>query len=248
MKKGFLYIGSFFIMFFLGVLPSNADVTGDINADGRVGLEEAINGLSVTAGLRTVSSDTTYDIADYSYSSDHDYLYNEKKYESDTVSESTFTASVSEQTINDQNMRVVTYDGGSWAGMQEYAVYDGESLTVVGWHINFISRTYSYTPGYIKGKSDMHVGDRFSNSYVSDWGTGKTLEYREDLILGTEDVTVPAGPFDNCLKIRTSRDNGDVYIVYLAKNVGLVKEISVSSSNPHGSSYIWELSSVSIRN
>ena len=157
MKKGVVCIISFFIMLFSGVLPSIADVAGDINADGKVGLKEAINALNVTVGLRAVSSDTTYDIVDYSYSSDHDYLFNEEKYESDTISESTFTASVSEQTINDQNMRVVTYDGGSWAGMQEYAVYDGESLTVVGWHITFIPRTYWYTPGYIRGKSDMHV-------------------------------------------------------------------------------------------
>jgi len=106
MKKGFLYIISFFTMFFIGTLPSIADVAGDINVDSRVGLEEAINALSVTSGLRTVSADTTYDIADYMNLSNHDYVYEEEKYEADTVSECGFTASVSDQTINNQNLRV----------------------------------------------------------------------------------------------------------------------------------------------
>jgi len=228
-------------------LPSIADVAGDINADGRVGLEEAINGLSVTAGLRTVSSDTTYDVADYRNLSNYDYVYAEEKYEAGSVSECVFTASVSDQTINSQNLRVTTYDGGSCAGMKEYAAFDGENLTIVGWHIVSVSRTYWYTPAYIRGKSGMQIGDVLSNSYVIDWGTGKNLSYREDLILGTEDVTVPAGSFSNCLKIRTYRDNDDVYISYLAKNVGLVKQISVSPTNPNVSSYIWELTSFSTR-
>jgi hypothetical protein len=129
--------------------------------------------------------------------------------------------------------------------MQEYAVFDGETLTIVGWHIPSIPRTYWYTPGYIRGKKGMHIGDVISNSYVSDWGSGKDLSYREELILGTEDVTVPAGSFSNCIKTRTFRDNDDVYISYVAKNVGLVKQICVSPTNPNLSSYSWELISVS---
>jgi hypothetical protein len=241
MKKGVLYIGSFFIMFFSGVLPSVADISGDINADGRIGLEEAISALSVTAGLRAVSSDITYDIADYRNLSNQDYVYAEKKFEAGSVSETVFTAAVSDQTINGRNLRVTTYGGGAFAGMQEYAVFDGENLTIVGWNIPAIPRTYWYTPGYLRGKSGMKIGDVLSSSYVLEWGTAKSLAYREDLILGTEDVTVPAGFFADCLKIRTYRDNDDVYISYLAKNVGLVKQISVSPSNPNGSSYIWEL-------
>jgi hypothetical protein len=194
--------------------------------------------------LRAVSG-TTYDIADYRNLSNYDYVYAEEKYEAGSVSECVFTASVSDQTINTQNLRVTTYDGGSCAGKQEYAVFDGENLTIVGWHVSSI--TYWYTPGYIRGKSGMHIGDVLSNSYVIDWGTGKNLSYREDLILGAEDVMVPAGSFSNCLKIRTYRDNDDVYISYLAKNIGLVKQISVSPTNPNLSSYIWELISVSIR-
>ena len=128
-------------------------------------------------------------------------------------------------------------------GMKEYAAFDGENLTIVGWYIASVSRTYWYTPGYIRGKSGMQIGDVLSSSYVSDWETGKNLSYREALILGTEDVTVPAGTFSNCLKIRAYRDNGDVYISYSAKNVGLVKQIRVSPTNSNFSSYIWELTS-----
>lgn len=231
-------------MFFLGVLTSIADVPGDVNGDGKIGLEDAINALSVTAGLQAVS-DTTYDVVDYRILTNHDYVYAEEKFEAGVVSECVFTASVRDQIIDEQNLRVITYDGGSYAGMQEYAVFDGETVTVVGWNIPLIPRTYWYTPGYIRGESGMHIGDVISNSYVSDWGTGKDLSYREELILGTEDVTVPVGSFSNCLKIRSYRDNGDVYVTYLAKNVGIVKQICVSPTNPNMSSYIWELISVS---
>lgn len=244
MKKVFLYIGSFCIMFFLGVLSSIADVPGDVNGDGKVGLEEAVNALRVTAGLSAVSN-TTYDVADYRILSNHHYVYAEKKFEAGVVSECVFTASVSDQVISEQNLRVTTYDGGSYAGMQEYAVFNGETVTIVGWNIPSISRTYWYIPGYIRGKSDMRIGDVISNSYISERGTVKDLLYREELILGTEDVTVPAGSFSNCLKIRSYRDNNDVYVTYLAKNVGIVKQICVSPTNPNLNSYIWELISFS---
>ena len=248
MRTRLLAIVSFFILCFAAIPLSVAGPAGDIDADGKIGLPEAINALTVTAGLRTAASDTTYDIADYHDPSNSTYTYTEEKFISATgaVFKTVFTNTVADGTVSGRNLQIFSYNGGILKGIQQYQIFDGQNVTAVGTYVSGIPATFWYTPGYRKGGPGMRVGDVVGSPYINDWGTGKRLAYREDLFLGTEDVTVPAGRFDNCLKIRTRVDTGDFYIAYLARNVGLVKIVGNVPSGSTPYSYIWELISATV--
>lgn len=64
------------------------------------------------------------------------------------------------------------------------------------------------------------VGDK----YRSEDAPGVTRE--DDEIVGiSETVTVPAGTYSNCLKVKETLDTGEIEYKYYAPNVGVVKEV-----------------------
>lgn len=87
----------------------------------------------------------------------------------------------------------------------------------------------------------MKVGQSIYNMYVSHGDYSKTIQFREYILLGTEEVTVPAGTFQ-CLKIFKKRSYGGRHeITYWAKSIGEVKWVNANDS---GGGFIQELVNV----
>jgi hypothetical protein len=63
------------------------------------------------------------------------------------------------------------------------------------------------------------VGDKFRSEDVS-----KTLFEDDEVLSLTETVTVPAGSYDNCLKIKETLPDGQIEYKYFVKGVGCIRE------------------------
>jgi PKD repeat protein len=81
--------------------------------------------------------------------------------------------------------------------------------------------------------NSMYVGAQWT--LFGEEGTG--VDSLRIEVLGTESVTVPAGTFDDCLKIQATIFDNDPAVTYtdeayFAEGVGLVKEERISQSGP----------------
>ena len=74
---------------------------------------------------------------------------------------------------------------------------------------------------------EMKAGD----SWVTLFDEGVKLTHTFE---GLEDITVPAGTFSDCLKIKVDLDDDYTDILWFAKNVGLVKAKRISETTPDG--------------
>ncbi|MCX5748808.1 MAG: hypothetical protein NTZ10_00990 [Candidatus Saganbacteria bacterium] len=79
----------------------------------------------------------------------------------------------------------------------------------------------------------------FPLSIRSSWVDSVTSPVYTDTVISIEDVTVPAGTFTNCFKIKSGSIHSSGYGFYkwLAKDVGFVKWVSVAPGQTDGSSY-----------
>lgn len=71
------------------------------------------------------------------------------------------------------------------------------------------------------------IGDTFKSENVP-----KITWEVDRIISATETTTVPAGTFNNCIKIRETASDGDVEIKYYAPGVGCVSENETSGALP----------------
>lgn len=75
------------------------------------------------------------------------------------------------------------------------------------------------TPGvFIPGHP--RVGDKFKSEDVS-----KEIHEEDEVISLSESVTVPAGSYQNCLKIKETLPDGEIEYKYFAPGVGCVREV-----------------------
>jgi hypothetical protein len=75
------------------------------------------------------------------------------------------------------------------------------------------------TPGLIM-PAHPHVGDQFKSEDVS-----KEISESDEIVSLSETVTVPAGTYQNCLKIAEHPAGEDVEYKYYAPGVGVVREV-----------------------
>lgn len=242
MKYFLCFLSLFFLLFFSGISQSVGGSIGDLNADGRIGLDDAINALSVAAGLRTAPSDITYNIDEFRCKSNSEYVYIEKSGDDYGIHNRILTLSVSNETVNGTVFQTLNYNGGLEDGNKIYQLFDGKNLIIAGETDRYEQKWFS--PGFIKGSVGMKIGDVFHSVSVIKRNYGDYLTFREILIMGQKNITVPAGRFNNCLVIRTINYD-DIYLSYLAKNIGLVKFIG-SHGGDSGEPFVWELISANI--
>lgn len=78
---------------------------------------------------------------------------------------------------------------------------------------------------------EMKVGDSWVTSLDSGGKVTHTFE-------GLYDITVPAGTFSDCLKIKVDVDGDYTEIFWYAKNVGWVKVERISETSPDGCIFV----------
>ena len=64
------------------------------------------------------------------------------------------------------------------------------------------------------------VGDRFRSEDVSE-----AIGEKDEIVSITETVTVPAGTFKDCVKVKELQADGTTEYKYYAKNIGIVREV-----------------------
>jgi len=82
------------------------------------------------------------------------------------------------------------------------------------------------TPGVIM-PAHPKVGDKFKAEDVS-----KAINESDEVVSVSETVTVPAGTFANCLKVKESLADGTVEYKYYAPGVGVVREVPSDGDEP----------------
>jgi len=75
------------------------------------------------------------------------------------------------------------------------------------------------TPGVLM-PGHPKVGDKFKSEDVS-----KTISEEDEVVSLSESVTVPAGSYQNCLKIKEKLADGEIEYKYFAAGVGCVREV-----------------------
>ncbi len=232
----------FVLVFFLGCYGVVwADTVGDINNDGQVGLEEAVHALQVTSGMKTAtSSDSlTYDMEEYMEQAGCTYYYREIEYASGEVRTGVGVHSLANETVNEQAVLASTIEAGMWAGDVDYSVIGDAKIEYLGYKWGG-DETYDwYDPPVVIGLRSIKTDDKILNIFTNSYNK---IRYREYTFLGIENVTVPAGTFNDCIKILQKRShNGICNISYKAKGIGTVKN---TRSDASGNGYIQELTNV----
>lgn len=242
MKKRFFFI--FTLLLSIIVLFNNAWADQfDVYDDNRIGLEEAINALQVTSGIRSEAGSLAYDFTEYYFGTNSDYQYSQKYYVPPNVYDSNFQIHVTDETIESKNVICMYYDGGYWNGWKDYAQIEEIGIRIIGWYNPGTDYNVWLEGGYVQGKTSMQPGDIWQNFFIANYSTSQWMYYRNYHFVGTQDVTVPAGTFTDCLKIEVHRKNGFIYVGYYAKDIGIVKEIELHND---GAGLIWELVSANI--
>jgi hypothetical protein len=90
---------------------------------------------------------------------------------------------------------------------------------VVGHEGSWLLGKDTEVPGIIF-PANPKVGDKFKLEDVSD-----TIHEEDEVVSVSETVTVPAGTFDNCVKIKEHLADGTSEFKYYAKGVGVVREL-----------------------
>jgi len=215
-----------------------ADTVGDIDADGKITLTEAMGSLQISSGSRVASyiTDKKYDMSEYSLSqSSGKKFWKQTQFGSGPAKTDIGIIRFWEENLNNQKVTAEKYEAGMWSewnlieyskkyqylGYSEYDVY---SL---------------YDPPVTNSIDPWSPGQRIINMNVLKSDVSARMEFREYELLGVENVTVPAGTFENCLKILMRRALvGRTYLYYLAKDIGTVKTMRADNI---GNGYIWEL-------
>jgi|GEM_PF-991226 len=211
--------------------PGWGGTVGDIDGDGVIGLSEAIHALRVTAGMQAQAQVQTYDLSQCLFVPGH-FLFrgSDGSYERD---ENFF------QTVKGKNTFVRTIIGRGAVNLLYY--YSIGDSRILGDGLRVESNpayTVWYDPPIILGDMTMKIGDRFFAAGI------RTMEYenppapmpqsssgflQEYRFVGVEDVSTPAGMFENCLALLS--DNGASWTLrFYAPGIGLVKEIGTSGS------------------
>jgi hypothetical protein len=118
------------------------------------------------------------------------------------------------------------HDDGTRAVRMRHDIYDDTSA---------LTKTRDYVPGFVRFDRSKVVGDQWSEEYTryTDKQDGSaviqdTASYLYE-VMSPENVTVPAGTFDNCTvwkRTQTSGSTAEVKIYYFAPGVGKVKEVT----------------------
>lgn len=209
---------------------------GDVNNDGDIGLPEAIYALQTSAGIRPQGVVAQYDFAEYF------------------------------PIVGTFENRIKNYrdeaSGGSYTvqGITEFKkeTVDGTEYISDGFNYYQITPKGVFGVGYKSGgeivwddpiqvgSRTMSIGDHFTVFYETSPGSG-VRTFREDIFLGTEDVTTAAGVFPACLKMMVkemSSSSSTAYLRYYARGVGKVKQEFLAT--PYASSSSMELVSADI--
>lgn len=232
MKKVICFLGVV-IPFFLSSQALSGTL-GDINADGRIDLQEAIYALQVVAGIRPAL--TIIDVA--SYANFHGkWIYHNTEADYETPSVEVIGTGIKngkevyilqeydpEGYPNDQSyyfadMSIGLYSSG---GINNYQDPDQE---IFYWNPGMPYLLASFVPG--KGYPFQSTNSS-DNSIVN--GT---------ISIESESVTVPAGTFTDCYKVTLSGSHGGenfTFYRWYAKNIGLVKRVGFGGGT-------WELTS-----
>ncbi len=228
--KSFFFIG-LAVMIFLSP-PAWSECPGDIDLDGDVDAKD-LSELALNFGS-TGCSTSTVNLEDYRAPSGMVKIVNIRRFtkEDPWYSDTTLTVTSGE------NVATWTYENGSstkyYDDREEY--YDPEDTL-------YATRTYS--PSSIETLPDVtkRIGESWGGHFVS------TLEYFQEpqgstvnvwaiTLLGIEDVTVPAGTFQNCIKILINRGNQTTSMIrWYAPGIGWVKRVYESTSTSGGTIY-----------
>jgi hypothetical protein len=195
---------------------------GDVNADGAVGLQEAIHALQVTSGIRPQGVTPNYDMADYFYVAGASYTLMMTYYSSTTATPYTYqgTSSVVQEVVDGKELLLIGTD---------YYQINPEGVWYAGYKSG--SETRWFSPPVRYGSRAMSQGDVFTTYYVDPANPG-TLNYREYTFVGIEDVTVPAGTFTGCLKFLTTLQTPTYTrkdVAHYARGVGMIKRERLTS-------------------
>lgn len=234
MKKLFFLL--LFCFVFVIVIPVWGGTVGDINSDGAVGLPEAIYALQVASGISSTSIEpaiSNVDLAEYFFVTNGEYLYQKTVYPGSmqpTVSIVSYHCG--SEMVNGVNMLTIEESG---VGKSYYEV-NSSGIVCTGYPSDNAATpsTTWVTPPIIRGTRNMTKGDIFTNFFLPVDSLSASsylpLFYEENIFVGIEDVTVPAGTFSKCLKL-LRKNSSYISVDYYAKNVGMVKRIT-SFANP----------------
>jgi len=75
------------------------------------------------------------------------------------------------------------------------------------------------TPGVLM-PGNPKVGDKFKSEDVS-----QDIHEEDEVLSLSETVTVPAGTYKNCLKLREKLADGEIEHKYFARGIGCVREV-----------------------
>lgn len=216
MKK--LLCTVFICLYFVGAAWGGT--LGDVNADGAVGLQEAIHALQVSSGIRPQGVTSTYDLADYYYMVGARYAHRVTSYSNSITTPYTYqyTGQVVQQLAD-----------GKILVEPDYLEINSTGVWYNGYKSGAETRLFS-TPVRI-GSRAMSPGDIFTTYYV-DPANSSTLNYRQQTFVGIEDVTVPAGAFTGCLKFLTTIQTPTFErkdVTHYARGVGMIKRERIQS-------------------
>ncbi len=222
-------------LFLVTAYPANGATLGDINADSSVGLPEAVYALQVTSGIRPQSTTgDPYDFSEYFFVENGRYIYDYANYPGTTggtVQNTCQTYDVSRETFNGNDAMAVIFNMTS----KSYYAIGSQYINYLGYYNpgNITAPTAVMIQPYIIGARAMEPGAVYAFGSQSS-ASPASLDIRETVFLGLEDVTVPAGIFTNCLKMLT-RTSNFTYLDYYAKGVGMVKRYVAMTASSSGS-------------
>jgi hypothetical protein len=201
MKRAVLAVSIVLLLAFSG----RAGTLGDIDGDQAVGIRDAVYGLQAAAGIRP--SALAMDIAEY------------------------MPMTVGNTWIYDDGEMTVSSQDGTVHRILDTGRCEGNNtlnfvLDELGFRIDGSSNV-AFSPSMRLTVKHPEPGDRLaSNITVTSEGISVSILSR---VVGLEDVTVPAGRFDQCLKISldayVGEDNDHYHKTHLwfAKGIGIVK-------------------------
>jgi hypothetical protein len=191
---------------------------------------------STEACATTNQGGTTYHIAEYFPLGQGDTWTNR-----DTVDDDLAGSTISgTENINGVNAaKKISEDGGEYElwtnsnGITLYKVYDADDIAGCGWSHRVFIPPITLLP------AEVSIGVKYTSNFTTNYKNCTGLEDTETssaeaTVEGIEDVTVPAGTFKDCLKIKMKiinifSDTGQIVTeeitVWLAKGVGQVNSI-----------------------
>jgi len=221
----------------VSIINNNIFKKWDIKNDNRIGIEEAINALKISAGMNVSYANELYDFNDYFGVNEQRYLYSEEIYRDSKIVQGTAFVEITNEMVENKEVRVTTYISGQWSGWKDYELVTDLDIFYLGW--GFENNSW-YEPPIKFASRSMYIGEHFYN-FIKIEGSHYYVEY---IFAGIEDIVVPAGIFEKCLKIIKKQNTGLRQVYYYARNIGLVKATSSSS----GDGYNQELVYTSINN